>query len=77
MEANANCEVDEAKRLLCNHLHEVMMTHVTVKEKYASWFDENDDDTSADEYCVELLLTITVLFWRQSMYFRCHILGLK
>ncbi len=46
--ANANCEVDEAKRLLCNHLHEVMMTHVTVKEKYASWFDENDDDTSAD-----------------------------
>ena len=32
MEANANCEVDEAKRLLCNHLHEVMMTHVTVKK---------------------------------------------
>ncbi len=35
-------DIDKARQLLRDHLHEVMMTHVTVKENYASWFDEND-----------------------------------
>ncbi len=38
-----NCEIDKARQILQDHLHEVMMTHVTIKEKYASWFDEYED----------------------------------
>lgn len=38
-----NCEIDKAKTMLRDHLHEVMMTHVTIKEKYASWFEEYED----------------------------------
>lgn len=40
VKAIENCEINKARQLLRDHLHEVMMTHVTIKENFASWFEE-------------------------------------
>lgn len=35
-------ELDKAKAQLSNHLHEVMQTHIAIKERYAQWFEEDE-----------------------------------
>ena len=37
-----NGDFEKARDLLKTHLNEIMMTHVSIKEKYASWFEDND-----------------------------------
>ncbi len=32
-------DIEEAKRLLRYHLHEIMQTHVSIRQQYSEWFE--------------------------------------
>lgn len=34
--------IDEAKRLLRFHLHEIMQTHITIRQRYSEWFEPEE-----------------------------------
>lgn len=38
-----NYDFEKAKELLNSHLHEVMITHKSIKKKYAEWFESEDN----------------------------------